>query len=429
MFKSFKPKIAIIGLWYVWLPLAHAFAKRGLSVTGFDINTERLKQLEDWYDITNEIIAPETKHLSKIKFSSNKEDLRDCNFFIVTVPTPIDQFKKPDLTPIHKASETVWSIIEKWSIVVYESTVYPWVTETICRPIIEKLSWLKLWKDFKLGYSPERINPWDREHTITKILKVVSWSDEEALNIVSNVYGKIITAWVFRASNIMVAEAAKVIENTQRDLNISLINELSIIFEKLWINTYDVLEAAGTKWNFLHFRPWLVWGHCIWVDPYYLVQIAEELGHHPEVITAWRKINDEMSIYVANQLIKQLIEAWKDVKWAKILVMWLTFKSNVPDFRNSKVADLIKELKSFWLKIKAFDPYSNNLSTMNLEAFSLRKSDLINTMWWEYDGIVYAVQHKEFKKFNVSHYINWSGVIYDLTGSLRDEGYENYKCL
>jgi len=294
MFNNFEPKIAIIGLGYVWLPLAHAFVKENLDVLWFDINQKRLEELKNWIDSTNEITWEETKYLSKIKYSSNPEDLKERNFFIVTVPTPIDRYKKPDLTPVIKATETVAKNLQKSSIIVYESTVYPWVTEEICLPIIEKVSWLKYQEDFKLGYSPERINPWDKEHTVTKILKVVSGSDQEALEIIDNIYKKVIKAWTFKAANIKTAEAAKVIENTQRDINIWLINELSLIFNKIWINTYDVLEAAWTKWNFLKFTPGLVWWHCIWVDPYYLVQKAEELGYHPEIITAWRRINDWM---------------------------------------------------------------------------------------------------------------------------------------
>jgi len=348
MFKNFNAKIAIIWLGYVWLPLAHAFVKKDFDVLWFDINQKRLDELKKWIDSTNEITWEETKYLSKIKYSSNFEDLQERNFFIVTVPTPIDKYKKPDLTPVIKATESIAKQIQKWSVIVYESTVFPWVTEDICLPIIENISWLKYQKDFKLGYSPERINPWDKEHTVTKILKVVSWSDNEALEIIDNVYNSIITAWTFKAANIKTAEAAKVIENTQRDINIWLINELSLIFDKIWINTYDVLEAAWTKWNFLKFTPGLVWGHCIWVDPYYLVQKAEELGYHPEIITAWRRINDSMWAFVANQVVKQLINSDISVKWAKILILGLTFKENVPDFRNSKIADVIKELKEFW---------------------------------------------------------------------------------
>ena len=320
-FKNFTPKIAIIWLWYVWLPLAHAFVKKDMEVLGFDINQKRLDELKKGIDKTNEIQWDEIKYLKKINFSLKPEDLKKCNFFIVTVPTPIDKYKKPDLTPVIKETETIAKQLPKWSIIVYESTVFPWVTEEICLPIIEKFSWLKYWEDFKLWYSPERINPWDKEHTVTKILKVVSWSDQEWLDIIESVYNKIITAWTFKAKNIKTAEAAKVIENTQRDINIWLINELSLIFDKIWINTYDVLEAAWTKWNFLKFTPGLVWGHCIWVDPYYLIQKAEELWYHPEVISAWRRINDWMWQFVANQVVKQLIQSNLNVKWVSVLII------------------------------------------------------------------------------------------------------------
>ena len=429
MFKNFTPKIAIIWLGYVWLPLAHAFVKKDFDVLGFDINKKRLEELKNWIDLTNEITWEEIKYLSKIKYSSNPEDLKERNFFIVTVPTPIDKYKKPDLTPVIKATETVAKQLQKGSIIVYESTVYPGVTEEICLPIIEKISWLKYWEDFKLGYSPERINPGDKEHTVTKILKVVSGSDNEALEIIDNVYKSIITAWTFKAANIKTAEAAKVIENTQRDINIWLMNELSLIFNKIWINTYDVLEAAWTKWNFLKFTPGLVWGHCIWVDPYYLVQKAEELWHHPEIITAWRRINDWMWVFVANQVIKELIQSDLNVKWAKVLVLWLTFKENVPDFRNSKISDVIKELKEFWVKIEWYDPFYKNLNDYILEELNLEKNEVIFEIWTNYDWVIFAVNHKEFEKLDLNKLRKENWIIFDVKGNYRNNNLNNYKSL
>ncbi len=429
MFKNFDPKIAIVWLGYVWLPLAHAFAKENFDILGFDINQKRLEELKSWIDSTNEITWDETKHLNKINYSSNSQDLENYNFFIVTVPTPIDKYKKPDLTPVIKATENLAKYIKPGSIVVYESTVYPWVTEDICLPIIEKISWLTYGSDFKLGYSPERINPWDKEHTVTKILKVVSWSDEEALDIIDKTYKKVIKAWTFKAANIKIAEAAKVIENTQRDINIALINELSLIFDKIWINTFDVLESAWTKWNFLKFTPWLVWGHCIWVDPYYLVQKAEELGYHPEVITAGRRINDNMWMFIANQVVKQLIKAWNKVDWANILIMWLTFKENTPDFRNSKVADLIKELKEFWINIYGYDPYHKSLDNHTIKELNLEKSEIIDTIWDNYDWVVYTVDHNQFDNFSFDSLLKENWVIFDVKGKFRNDWFKNYKSL
>jgi len=429
MFEKFSPKIAIIWLGYVWLPLAHAFVKKDFDILGFDINEKRLEELKKGIDSTNEITWEETKYLSKIKYSSNEKDLKDRNFFIVTVPTPIDKYKKPNLTPVIKATETIARNLQKGSIIVYESTVFPGVTEDICLPIIEKISWLKYGVDFKLGYSPERINPWDKNHTVTKILKVVSWSDSQALEIIDNVYNSIIEAWTFKAANIKTAEAAKVIENTQRDINIGLINELSLIFDKIWINTYDVLEAAGTKWNFLKFTPWLVWGHCIWVDPYYLVQKAEELGHHPEIITAWRRINDSMWAFVANQVVKQLIQADLNVKWARILILGLTFKENVPDFRNSKIADVIKELKEFWVKIEWYDPFYKNLNDYILKELNLENSEIISEIWNDYDAIIYASDHLDFNNLDLNNLRKENWVIFDIKGKFSDSNFKNYKSL
>lgn len=429
MFENFTPKVSIIGLWYVWLPLAHAFVKEGIDVVGFDINQVRLEELKKGIDSTNEIQWEEIVHLNKIKYTSQWEDLKDCNFFIVTVPTPIDQYKKPNLTPVIKATENIAQYIQKGSIIVYESTVFPGVTEDICLPIIEKISGLKYWEDFKLGYSPERINPGDKEHTVTKILKVVSGSDQEGLHIIDNVYNQVIKAGTFKAANIKTAEAAKVIENTQRDINIALINELSLIFERIGINTYDVLEAAGTKWNFLKFTPGLVWGHCIGVDPYYLVQKAEELGYHPEVITAWRRINDNMGTFIANQLVKQLIKSDFNVKWAKVLILWLTFKENVPDFRNSKVCDVIKELKDFWVSIEWYDPYSESLNEYTLNELNLEKWEIITDLWNNYDAIIYATDHSDFSGINFNSLRKENWVIFDVKGKFRNNNLVNYRSL
>ena len=429
MFENFNPKIAIIWLGYVWLPLAHAFVKKNIPVLWFDINQKRLEELNNWIDSTNEIFWEEIKYLKKIKFSSNFEDLSNYNFFIVTVPTPIDKYKKPDLIPVIKATESISKKIQKGSIIVYESTVFPWVTEDICKPLIEKISWFKLWFDFKLGYSPERINPGDKEHTVTKILKVVSWSDKEALEIINNTYLKIIEAGTFKAANIKTAEAAKVIENTQRDINIALINELSLIFDKVWINTYDVLEAAWTKWNFLKFTPWLVWWHCIWVDPYYLVQKAEELWYHPEVITAGRRINDNMWIFIANQVVKQLIKSWNKIKWAKVLVLGLTFKENVPDFRNSKISDVINELKDYWVIIEWYDPYYKSLNNFTLMELNLEKNEIIESIWNNYDWIIYSCDHKEFSNFDLNNLRSENWIIFDVKGRFVKKGFSNYKSL
>lgn len=430
MFKDFKAKIAVIWLGYVWLPLAHAFVKEWFDVLWFDVNKKRLEELEKWIDATNEIIWDETIHLKDIKYSSNETDLSEYNFFIVTVPTPINIYKKPDLTPVVRATETVAKNIKSWSIVVYESTVYPWVTEEICLPIIEKISWLKYQEDFKLWYSPERINPGDKEHTVTKILKIVSWSDNEALEIINIIYSKIIKAGIFKASSIKVAEAAKVIENTQRDVNIALINELSLIFNKIGINTFDVLEAAWTKWNFLKFTPWLVWGHCIWVDPYYLVQKSEELWYYPELISGARRINEWMWVFISNQIAKQLIKTGNKVEWANILVLWLTFKENVPDFRNSKIWDVIKELKDFWINISWYDPFSYNLNKHILDEINLKENEIIiDYKSSKFDWIIIAVNHKEFDSINLLDLIKENWIIFDVKWKYRNKWFKNYNSL
>ena len=420
-------KIAIIWLWYVWLPLAYHFAKQWFDVIWFDINEKRLEELRNWKDSTNEI-WDNIKDVN-IFYTSNPDDLKQAKIIIVTVPTPINKHKNPDFTPLIKASETIWKILQPWQIIVYESTVYPWCTEEICLPVLEKTSWLKCPKDFKIWYSPERINPGDKKHTVDKIVKVVAGIDNKTTDLLAEVYWKIITAWIHKAPSIKVAEAAKVIENTQRDINIALMNELSQIFNKIWINTYDVLEAAWTKWNFLKFTPGLVWWHCIWVDPYWLAYKAVEINHHPELILAWRRINDFMPVFVANQVIKLLIKAWKKVEWSKILILWLTFKENVPDFRNSKIADVIKELKEFGIQIKAYDPFYKHLNKHILEELNLEKEEITENLDWIYDGIVFAVNHKEFENLDLSNLLDSNWVIFDVKWKLRDKWFNFYKSL
>src|SRR5688572_9185843 len=350
-----KAKLAVIGLGYVGLPIALEFAKK-ISVIGFDINEGRVELMRKCIDPSNELVKEDFDNCD-IYFTSRLEELREAKFFIVAVPTPVDQHNVPDLTPVKKASETIGKVLKKGDYVVFESTVYPGCTEDDCLPIIEKLSGLKNLKDFKLGYSPERINPGDKTHTLSKVVKVVSGCDDESLEEIAKVYELVVDAGVHRASSIKVAEAAKIIENTQRDLNIALMNELSIIFDKMGINTYEVLEAAGTKWNFLRFSPGLVGGHCIGVDPYYLTYKANELGYNSRVILAGRYINDNMSLYVARKIVRHIISHVSDVKAAKVLVMGATFKENVSDIRNSKVADVVKELKEFFLNVDVVDPH------------------------------------------------------------------------
>ena len=351
-------KISIIGLGYVGLPLAVEFGKK-YDVLGFDINKERIAELENGYDRTLEVDEQNLKSSARLKFSSNKEDLKSCDIFIVTVPTPVDEHKRPDLTPLIKASETVGSALKKGDIVIYESTVYPGCTEEDCVPVLEKVSGLKFNEDFFCGYSPERINPGDKEHTVTKILKVTSGSTPEIADKVDALYGSIITAGTHKASSIKVAEAAKVIENSQRDINIAFVNELAILFAKMGIDTLEVLKAAGTKWNFLPFKPGLVGGHCIGVDPYYLTFKAESLGYHPEVILSGRRINDNMGAYVAKEVIKLLIKKSHKVDGARVLVLGITFKENCPDIRNSRVIDVISELRDFGCEIDVYDPWAD----------------------------------------------------------------------
>ena len=387
-----KNKIAIIGLGYVGLPLAVEFGKK-YPTTGFDINGPRIAALISGHDSTLEVDEAELKQATQLNYTTKIEQLKSCNIYIVTVPTPIDSHKRPNLTPLKKASETVGKVLSKGDIVIYESTVYPGATEEVCVPILERHSGLTFNKDFYCGYSPERINPGDKEHRVTTIKKVTSGSTPEIADIVDNLYKSIITAGTHKASSIKVAEAAKVIENTQRDLNIALMNELAIIFERLGIDTLEVLKAAGTKWNFLPFRPGLVGGHCIGVDPYYLTHKAEILGYHPQVIQAGRRINDGMAAYIAQQTIKQMIRSGTNIRGAKVIVLGLTFKENCSDLRNSKVADLVKELQEFGCEVYVHDPLAEAEQALHEYGITLRE-------WHQLpqnaDAIVAAVSHAKY---------------------------------
>jgi len=389
-------KIAIIGLGYVGLPVALAFARKFPGSVGFDIHAEKVKELARGYDRNHEVGEAELT-ASTLKFSSDPADLADATFFVVAVPTPVDENKLPDLTPVVRASETVGKVLKKGAVVVYESTVYPGVTEEICGPCLEKLSGLKQGVDFKLGYSPERINPGDKEHTLERITKVVSGEDAETLDRVANAYGAIIDAGVHRAPSIKVAEAAKVIENTQRDLNIALMNELAIVFDRMGIRTTDVLAAAGTKWNFLKFRPGLVGGHCIGVDPYYLTMKAQQLGYQPEVILAGRRINDRMGSHVAQRLVKLLVNADIPVRGARVGVLGLSFKEDVNDIRNSKVPDIITELKEFGVTPLVHDPFASAADAHHEYGLSLCSFEELRAL----DAVVFAVSHKTYLDMGV----------------------------
>lgn len=392
-----KIRIGIIGLGYVGLPLAVEFGKK-YSTLGFDINTKRISELSEFKDFTLEVDSEEIKSSTLLKFSSDKEVLKTCNFYIVTVPTPIDEHRQPDLTPLVKASETLGHVIKRGDIVVYESTVYPGATEEDCIPVIERISGLKFNVDFFAGYSPERINPGDKLHRVTTIKKVTSGSTPEIADFVDAVYGSIITAGTHKAASIKVAEAAKVIENTQRDLNIALINELAVIFNKLGIDTEAVLQAAGTKWNFLPFRPGLVGGHCIGVDPYYLTHKAQAVGYHPEVILAGRRINDNMGRYVVGQLVKKMIKQQLPIAGSKVLVLGLTFKENCPDIRNTKVIDIINELAEYDMVADVYDPWIDSTEAQHeygITPVTTPKSA-------DYDAIILAVAHNEFKELGAS---------------------------
>ncbi len=385
-------RIVVVGLGYVGLPLALELAKHFPGTLGFDVNQLRVKELRDGNDRTNEV-SPEALRATSLTITSDLKSLRGSEFFIVAVPTPVDDWNRPDLTPVLKASETVGSVLGKGAIVVYESTVFPGVTEDICGPILEKHSDLRCGIDFKLGYSPERINPGDKVHTVDRIVKVVSGQDEAALEIIAKVYATIIPAGIHRASSIKVAETAKVIENTQRDINIALMNELAIICDKVGIRTCEVLAAARTKWNFLPFTPGLVGGHCIGVDPYYLTTKAEELGYHPQVILAGRRINDSMGAYIAQKLVKLLIQQQIQVKKARVGILGLTFKEDVHDIRNSKVPDIAHELNQFGIQPLVHDPMADPEETY--QEYGLRLSPM--EAFRDLDAVVYAVDHARFR--------------------------------
>ncbi|MAY13928.1 MAG: Vi polysaccharide biosynthesis UDP-N-acetylglucosamine C-6 dehydrogenase TviB [Oceanospirillaceae bacterium] len=386
-------KIAIIGLGYVGLPLAVEFGKHR-EVLGFDINQDRIAELQSGKDSTLEVESENLVAAKQLSYSCDIEDLKSCTIFIVTVPTPVDQVNRPDLTPLQKASHTVGTVLKKGDIVIYESTVYPGATEEVCVPVLEKVSGLIFNVDFFAGYSPERINPGDKVNTLTKIKKITSGSTPEIATVVDSLYASIITAGTHKATNIKVAEAAKVIENTQRDLNIALVNELSVIFDRIGIDTVDVLEAAGSKWNFLPFRPGLVGGHCIGVDPYYLTHKAEEVGYHPQVILAGRRINDNMARYVARNTIKHMLKNGIDVPRAKVGVLGITFKENCPDIRNSKVADLIKEFQAWGAEVIVADPWADAEEVKHEYGVELGTIDANNPV----DSLVVAVGHHEFRE-------------------------------
>ncbi len=384
-----KARLSVVGLGYVGLPIALEFA-RNMQVIGFDIKQDRVDLMNKGIDPSNELDA-EAFHGCDITFTAKAEDLKQAQFHIVAVPTPINKHNLPDLTPLLSATRTVGRALKKGDIVVFESTVYPGCTEEDCVPILEQESGLKFNVDFKVGYSPERINPGDKEHTLTKILKIVSGSDAESLKIIADVYASIVKAGIHKASSIKVAEAAKIIENTQRDVNIALMNELSLIFNRMGINTFEVLEAAGTKWNFLKFSPGLVGGHCIGVDPYYLTYKANELGYHSKIITGGRFINDSMGGYVAKQVVKKLIAIGHKINGSKILVMGATFKENVSDIRNSKVADIVNELKSFSVDVDVYDPHANSHEVMHEYGYPV-----ISEIKQKYNAVIVAVNHREF---------------------------------
>lgn len=391
-------KVAIIGLGYVGLPLAVEFGKK-MPTLGFDIDQSRVNELKNGSDSTLECSEEELKEAEFLTYTADLNELKEANVYIVTVPTPIDEHKQPDLTPLIKASEALGSIVSEGDVLIYESTVYPGATEEVCLPVVERVSGLTFNKDFFAGYSPERINPGDKEHRVTNILKVTSGSNDEIAEFVDQLYKTIITAGTHKASSIKVAEAAKVIENTQRDVNIALINELSIIFNKLNIDTLEVLEAAGTKWNFLPFRPGLVGGHCIGVDPYYLTHKAQTVGYHPEMILAGRRLNDGMGKYVVSELVKKMLKQRIHVEGANVLVMGLTFKENCPDLRNTKIVDIVGELKEYNINVDIVDPWCSSEEALfehGLSLCDIEKAD-------HYDGIIMAVSHDEFKAMGVEH--------------------------
>ena len=409
-------KIAVVGLGYVGLPLAVAFGEKR-EVVGFDINAGRIAELKDGVDFTREVSREELGAASKLSFTDSLDGIADCQIYIVTVPTPIDEFKTPDLTPLVKASESVGKVLKAGDIVIYESTVYPGATEEVCVPVLEKVSGLAFNKDFYAGYSPERINPGDKEHRVTTIMKVTSGSTPEIADEVDALYAGIITAGTHKASSIKVAEAAKVIENTQRDLNIALMNELSMIFARLGIDTHEVLAAAGTKWNFLPFKPGLVGGHCIGVDPYYLTHKAQAIGYHPEIILAGRRTNDGMGPYVASELVKAMIKAGHTIANARVLVMGFTFKENCPDLRNTRVIDVVKELQDFGCQVDVTDCWADSAEAEHEYGISLMDKPEQGS----YSGVIVAVPHKEYAAMSAGDlrgYLRADGVLFDLKGVL-----------
>jgi len=413
--KNKETKIAVIGLGYVGLPIALEFAK-SMSVVGFDINEKRVEMMRNNEDPSEELDSSAFEGCD-IHFTASLDDLKDVTFFVVAVPTPIDNHNLPDLTPLIGASKTVGKVLKKGDYVVYESTVYPGCTEEDCIPVLEEVSGLKFKDDFKIGYSPERINPGDTTHTLTNVMKVVSGCCDESLDQIAKVYEEVVKAGVHRATTIRVAEAAKIIENTQRDLNIALVNELSIIFNKMGINTYDVLDAAGTKWNFLKFSPGLVGGHCIGVDPYYLTYKAKELGYHAQIINAGRFVNDSMGGYTAKQTVKKIIAAGKHISESKVLVMGATFKEDVSDIRNSKVCDVINEFKSFGATVEVVDPHADSASLEEEYGFGL-VTEIAN----DYDAVVVAVNHADYLKLDEDYFRSITSndpVIVDLKGIYR----------
>jgi len=398
-FLKGKEKIGVVGLGYVGLPLAVLFSKK-FKVVGYDIDESRIEELKRGFDRTGEVNLKEA-NLKNIRFTSSSKELRECKFIVITVPTPIDEHKIPDLRPLKSATKTVAENLSRGSVVVYESTVYPGLTEEVCVPLLEKESGLRYLKEFKVGYSPERVNPGDKEHTIEKIVKVVSGCDRETGELLKEIYGSVIEAGVHLAPNIKTAEAAKVIENTQRDLNIALINELALIFHRLGIDTRDVLEAAGTKWNFLKFEPGLVGGHCIGVDPYYLTFKAQEIGYHPEVILAGRRINDSMGKFIAESTVKLMIKEGKQILDSKVLIMGITFKENIKDIRNSKVVDIYKELLSFGVKPFVYDPYADSEEVKREYGIDLLSSPKDGA---PYDAVIVAVKHREFLSLDLGFF-------------------------
>lgn len=412
---SKNKKLCVIGLGYVGLPIALEFAKK-FSVIGFDINPTRVDLMKQGIDPSKEL-EPSAFEGCDIEFTADIEAIREATFYVVAVPTPINEHKNPELGPLLAASATVGKVLKKGDYVVFESTVYPGCTEEDCVPVLEKISGLKFKQDFKVGYSPERINPGDKEHTLTKITKVVSGCDDESAEEIAKVYGAIITAGIHRASSIKVAEAAKIIENTQRDVNIALMNELSIIFNKMDINTYEVLEAAGTKWNFLKFSPGLVGGHCIGVDPYYLTHKASELGYHSKVILSGRSINDKMGALIAREVVQHLIRQDKSLKQCKVLVMGTTFKENVADIRNSKVVDVINELKSYLVNVHVTDPHADPEEVRHEYGF-----DLVDKLGNDYDAIILATNHKEYLDLDEAYFLdrsNANALFYDVKGCFK----------